>query len=170
MRAHESARKAHGVAATAREGTKHKNDQVLMSDVVLYVHCKDSVCFGGLWGVHDVQKAASSSAAAEASCSSCISCRRQIRSREGWQKPQKWQGIATNVDESTCRLLFSSFLVSGLLVHWHVCEENDTETEPLHFADGMPHRRPRRYRAGCVAPCWAGTTVCLRVVFTSLPS
>ena len=25
-------------------------------DVVLYVHCKDSVCFGGLWGVQDVQK------------------------------------------------------------------------------------------------------------------
>jgi hypothetical protein len=41
-----------------REGTKHKNGQVLMSsvvhDVVLYVHCKDSMCFWGLWDVHDV--------------------------------------------------------------------------------------------------------------------
>ena len=45
----------HGVAAAAREGTKHKNRQVLIysvvHDVVLYVHCKDSVCFGGLWDV-----------------------------------------------------------------------------------------------------------------------
>jgi hypothetical protein len=44
-----------------------KGGQVLMSsvvyDVVLRVHCKDSVCFGGLWGVHNVQKAASSSSA-----------------------------------------------------------------------------------------------------------
>ena len=87
--------------------------------------------FGGSWGEDDPGARCLASAS-----SSCINWRRQIRSREGWQKPPKWQGIATNFDKSTCRLLFSPFFYLGC-VCLAVCARRTTlKSEPLHLSDG----------------------------------
>ena len=111
---------------------------------------------------------ARASSASPSSRSSCISSRQQIKRgvERKSPKPQKWQIIGTKFDMNSCRLLFCTFMYLGCWCIGTVCEENDTETEPLHFAGCLIINRDV---TGWLC-CSLGTTAdCLRVVFTSLP-
>jgi hypothetical protein len=92
-------------------------------------------------------------------------------SRRGAVSESKSTKMAKNLVQSLMRPLVDCYCVHfkylGCWCSGTVCEENDTKTEPLHFAGCLIIETATSW-AGCVAPCWAGTAYCPRVVFTPL--
>jgi hypothetical protein len=83
-------------------------------------------------------------------------------------KPQNGQRIGTKFGRPLVDCYFVHFKYLGCWCSGTVCEESDTETEPFILLGASASSSNATLRAGCVAPCWAGPTDCLRVVFTPL--
>jgi len=99
--------------------------------------------FAGLWGkgrpgARGVSIAIMPEQLHQQQVSNQEGCRGKVQNhRNGKEVVQSL--ISTLVD---CHLVHFKYL--GCWCIGTVCEENDPESEPLHFADGLPHHQPRR--------------------------
>jgi hypothetical protein len=106
----------------------------------------------------------------------CAGHRQEQQEQQEQQEEARWrEGLCACTSARTpapsaplVDCYFVHFKYLGCWCSGTVCEENDTETEPLHFA-GCLIIETATLRAGCIARSWAGPTDSLRVVFTPLP-
>ena len=94
------------------------------------------------WVVGEGRPGARAASASPSSRSSCISSRQQIR-RGGEEKSKTTKmALVQSLMRTLVDCYFAHFKYLGCWCISTVCEENDTESEPLHIPDGLPHHQP----------------------------